>query len=153
MDSIHLGLLRKYHTLCTQLGMTNDEKHALLEGYGVESSRDLDHHDIIDLCARLSRQLEGRRGKQPSTDRLRKRCMAAIGGWLRMTGREESADYIKSIACRATGYEEFNRIPRQRLVNLAAAFANRQKDEAAAERIMKETRQPSFHSCAVCGEA
>ena len=32
MDEIHRGLLKKFHTLCSLLGMTDDEKRALLVG-------------------------------------------------------------------------------------------------------------------------
>ena len=35
---------------------------------------------------------------------------------------------IKSIACRATGYKEFNKIPKERLRNVAHAFNYKVKD-------------------------
>ena len=42
MDSIHRGLLKKFHTLCSVLGMSEEEKRSLIEAYGVDSSRDID---------------------------------------------------------------------------------------------------------------
>ena len=35
MDEIHRGLLKKFHTLCSVLGMSDDEKSSLIEAYGV----------------------------------------------------------------------------------------------------------------------
>lgn len=125
MDSIHKGILKKFHTLCTVLGLSYEEKHAIVESYGVESSRDMDTHDLLDVCAKLSCQL----GSQKNTlDHLRKRAMASIGAYLKSVGRESNANLIKAIACRATGYEEFNKIPRERLLNLIATFNNKVKD-------------------------
>ncbi|MBQ7389247.1 MAG: hypothetical protein IJW01_07750 [Paludibacteraceae bacterium] len=125
MDSIHKGILKKFHTLCTVLGLSYEEKHAIVESYGVESSRDMDTHDLLDVCAKLSCQL----GSQKNTlDHLRKRAMASIGSYLKSVGRESNANLIKAIACRATGYEEFNKIPRERLLNLIATFNNKLKD-------------------------
>lgn len=125
MDSIHKGILKKFHTLCTVLGLSYEEKHAIVESYGVESSRDMDTHDLLDVCAKLSCQL----GSQKNTlDHLRKRAMASIGAYLKSVGRESNANLIKAIACRATGYEEFNKIPRERLLNLIATFNNKLKD-------------------------
>ena len=139
MDTIHRTILRRYHTLCSHLGLSEEEKRAIAESYGVESSRDLDHHSLIDICAKLSDELERREGKT-SMDKLRKRAIAAIGGYLRSAGHEQNIDIIKSIACRATGYEDFNAIPRQRLVNVAATFAHKQQDFTRGKRIMMDLR-------------
>ena len=140
MDDIHRKILKKFHTLCGVCGMTRDEKMALVSSYGVESSADIDTHDLIDLCEKLSEQ-----AGQPSLDRLRKRTIAAIGGYLRLTGRSENLQLIQGIACRATGYEKFNQIPAERLRNLYSCFSNKQKDlkavEGLAESIMMQAMQ------------
>lgn len=115
MDSIHRGLLKKFHTLCTVLGMTADEKQTLIESYGVESSRDIDTHDLVDICGKLSKQASDSKHKE--CDKLRKQCMAAIGSWLKMCGRKSNATIIKAIACRAAKYDDFNKIPKERLRN------------------------------------
>ena len=44
MDQIHRGLLKKFHTLCSVLGLSEDQKSTLLQSWGVESSRDLSQH-------------------------------------------------------------------------------------------------------------
>ena len=139
MDDIHKKILKKFHTLCSVCGMTQDEKMALVESYGVESSADIDTHDLIDLCAKLSLQ-----AGQPDMDRLRKRAMAAIGGYLRLTGQHESPELIQGIACRATGYDRFNKIPAERLRNLYSCFSNKQKDIKAVEGLTNEMLQAAF---------
>ena len=137
MDAIHRDLLKKYHTLCTVLGMTDADKEATLAAYGVDSSRDLDTHDLIDLCAKLSGEANKKAGTD-DMDRLRKRVMAAIGNWLKSEGKFANSDIIKGIACRATGHSEFNKIPRERLRNLIGAFNNKVKDAEAVAELTKE---------------
>lgn len=127
MDKIHKGILKKFHTLCRVLGMTEDEKRTLVQSYGVDSSRDMDTHDLVDVCAILSEKANRKTGTD-DIDKLRKRVMAAIGKYLQMLGKESNASIIKGIACRATGYENFNKIPRERLRNLIGAFNNKVKD-------------------------
>lgn len=134
MDEIHRNILRKYHTLCGVLGLTDDEKHAIISSYGVESSRDMDTHDLINICAKLSEQANRKSG-HGETDKLRKRVMASIGAYLRATGRKGNATVIKGIACRASGYDDFNKIPKERLRNLYYAFNNKVKDTRNVESI------------------
>lgn len=133
MENIHKGLLKKFHTLCARLGLTGEEKRAIVDSYGVESSADIDTHDLIDICASLSKQLEGDRPDE--MDKLRKRVMAAIGGYLRKTQQRSNPEIIKGIACRATGYVRFNKIPAERLRNLYNAFLNKQKDIDAVDAL------------------
>ena len=133
MDKIHNGILKKFHALCGLLGLTVDEKKAIVAAHGVDSSADLDTHDLINICAALEKQLGG--DKEAEMDRLRKRAMAAIGGYLRKVNQASNATIIKGIACRSTGYATFNKIPAERLRNVYYAFLNKQKDIAAAERV------------------
>ena len=132
MDSIHKGVLKKFHTLCSVLGLSEDEKRAIVESYGVESSRDMDTHDLINVCAHLSEQANKKSG-DGELDKLRKRAMASIGSYLKSVGNAVNASVIKGIACRATGYESFNKIPRERLRNLIATFNNKVKDKEGVE--------------------
>lgn len=134
MDEIHRGLLKKYHTLCSVLGLSAEEKRAIAESYGVESSRDIDTHDLVNICAKLSEQANQKTGTG-DMDKLRKRVMASIGQYLRKSGRKSNASVIKAIACRATGHDDFNKIPRERLRNLIALFNNKVKDSEAVDKL------------------
>lgn len=134
MDQIHRGLLKKFHTLCSVLGLTDDQKKDILSSWGVESSRDLTQHQLIDICAKLSEQVNHKNGTA-SLDKLRKQVIAAIGGWLRETYQSQGISKIKGIACRATGYSDFNKIPRERLRNLIATFNNKTKDKKSVDAL------------------
>lgn len=142
MEQIHKGVLKKYHTLCAKLGMTEYEKRAIVASYGVSSSKEIDTHDLIDICASLSRQLGENKGDEMNT--LRKRAMASIGGYLRQINHESNAEIIKGIACRSTGYAEFNKIPAERLRNLYNTFRNKQKDMTAANAVAMEVIAQSY---------
>lgn len=128
MEQQHKWLLKKFHTLCSKLKLTPAEKKAIVLGCGVESSKDIDNHQLMDLCHKLEMQLIGDNGE---SNILRKRVMAAIGNWLKLEGRESNADIIKGIACRATGYDTFNKIPVERLRNIYNAFVKKSKDSKA----------------------
>lgn len=134
MDQIHRGLLKKYHTLCSVLGLDDEAKRAILASWSVESSRDLDQHQLIDICAKLSEQVNHKQGTA-SLEKLRKQVIAAIGGWLRETGQHSNISIIKGIAMRASGYSDFNKIPRERLRNLIATFNNKVKDARTVEAL------------------
>lgn len=125
-------------------GADGGGKRAIIESFGVESSADIDTHDLIDICASLSKQLEGDKGDE--MDKLRKRAMAAVGGYLRKIGRESNAEIIKGIACRATGYQSFNKIPAERLRNVYHAFRNKQKDIDSVERIAIEYLAQNYYT-------
>lgn len=152
MDVIHRGLLKKFHTLCSLRGMSAEEKRAVVASYGVESSRDIDTHDLVDLCAKLSAEVDG--GRSAELDKLRKRAMASIGGYLRLAGYSSSVGSIKGVACRATGYVSFNKIPAERLRNLIYAFNNKVKDMKGADASVRGTVSPVCFSMPVTvGEA
>ena len=141
MDKIHKDLVKKYHTLAGQLGMTTEERRALLAQYNVDSSVDLSQHQLVDVCACLSREIERRDGHQ-SMDALRKRLIAVVGKYLKACGKSDvTISYIKATACRAAGIREFNRIPRERLRSLYGAFMLKLKDIKRVEAMYKEARR------------
>ena len=141
MDQIQKGLIKKYHTLAGQLGMTTEERRALLAQYNVDSSRDLSQHQLIDVCACLARELDKRDGRD-SMDALRKRLIAVVGKYLKACGKSDvTISYIKATACRAAGIREFNRIPRERLRSLYGAFMLKLKDINRVEAMYKEARR------------
>lgn len=125
-------LLKKYHSLCYRLNMTADDKLALLSAYGVESSVDLTNGQLTEICDRLNDILNPEDAKR---DKMRKRVIAAIGGWLRLIGKEECVAYIKSVACRAAKTENFNHISLERLTTIYNMFLKRQKDAKAVNEV------------------
>jgi len=125
-------LLKKFHTLLGRVGAGSEGKEAILWSYQVDSSSDLSEAQLIEICNMLDMQLNPALAKM---DKLRKQAMASIGGWLRVAGRESNANIIKAIACRSTGYDNFNLIPAERLRNLYYNFRNKQNDKASVDAI------------------
>lgn len=133
MDKQQKWLLRQFHTLCGRLRLSAEEKAAIIEGYGVESSADINNEDLLNICRALECRLGGDALK---LDRLRKQVIASIGGWLRMQGKPENIAEIKAIACRATQHGSFNKIPAERLRNVYNAFLNKQKDSRTINELV-----------------
>lgn len=124
-EKLQKPLLRKFHTLCGNLGMSKEDKREMIEPYGVESSADLSVKDLIDLCTKLENISNP---KLVELDKCRKRLIAAVGGWLKALGKQNDIKMIKAVACRAAEREAFNDIPLERLRSLYAAFTDKQKD-------------------------
>ncbi len=126
-------LLKKFHTLCARLNMDADMKLALISGYGVESSKDLTNAELLELCDHLNEILNPEDAK---TDKMRKRVIAAIGGWLRMIGKgDEGINYIKGVACQAAKVDNFNKIPLERLTTIYNMFLRKQKDAKSVNEV------------------
>jgi len=131
----HSLLVKRYHTLAGKLGLTKEDKAAIMESYGVESSLDLSVKELNELCIALEKD---NTPKAPALDKLRKQVMASIGGWLRTVHQTSDADRIKAIACKATGHRRFNDIPAERLRNIYHTFLNKQKDFRSVNQITSE---------------
>ena len=92
-------LIKRFHTLIGKAGITAENKAIILAQYGVESSKDLDVKDLIEVCNALDFQANP---ELAQIDRWRKRLMAAVFGWLgKMGKREAKPELVKAIASRA----------------------------------------------------
>jgi hypothetical protein len=136
-------LIRKYHTLCTKLGLTEEERREMLYGnYGVESSKDLYIEELEHLCTVLDTEANTKEWLQKEA---RRRVFGAVGGWLDILyGFERSnarSEKIKAIACRQTGYKDFNKIPVERLNNVSHLFSKKQKDFKRGEILLETELQ------------
>lgn len=126
MDKEKNRYLKRFHTLLSKVDGDKDMlKETILYSFGVESSKELNAHELLEACAALEGELSPRTADY---DKWRKRLIAAIGGWLKAMNKESNIDLIKAIACRAAGVDNFNRIPIERLRSLYHAFTNKQKD-------------------------
>lgn len=129
------ALLRKFHALLTRVGVSQDEKRAMLSAYGVESSKDLNIYELTELCSKLDYLANPAASE---CDRWRKRVMAAVADYLRAMGREATPELIKGTVCRAAQIEKFNYIPADRLKSIYNAFKNRTKDLKTVKRMTGE---------------
>ncbi|MBV5327225.1 MAG: hypothetical protein JZU65_06225 [Chlorobium sp.] len=124
-DKQHSFLLKRFHILCTKAGMQLYEKQAMVGSYGHESSRDMTNAELMQACTVLERAIEPELVKM---EIWRKRVIGSVGGWMRLVGRGNNIDMIKAISCRASGFDDFNKIPIDRLVNIYNTFLKKQKD-------------------------
>jgi len=124
---------RMIHTLCRQAGISDEERKAMLQNnYDVDSTRHLNKTQAGELIRKLKVETTPTKAEE-NLNIWRKRLMASIGAMLRLLNNEkptpaENITFIKSIACRAGGYQHFNAIPPKRLQSLYNAFNNSQKD-------------------------
>jgi hypothetical protein len=122
------ALVRQYHTVCSVCGLGAEEKDAILSGYGVESSNDLTESQLNEVINKLQ--------KEP--DQWRKRCMAAVGAWLRSINRTDGGEVVKAIAARAAGYEHFNAIPISRLRDVYYEFSRKAKTAKSSQEVQAD---------------
>lgn len=114
-------LIKLHHTLASKLGMREDERRSMLASWGANSSSELSVDDLQEVCNAMKQKLNDK------NDKWRKRVMASIFAYMRMTGRKVDSDYVKAIACRSAGnYESFNRIPPGKLQTVYYAFQDKQ---------------------------
>lgn len=138
----HSHLLKRFHTLCTKAQISVDEKYTIVGSYGHESSRDMTNSELVSACSFLENQIYPDIEKM---DHCRKRVLASIGGWLRLTGRGNNTEMAKAIAVRASGYAKFNDIPMGSLVSLYNAFLKKQKDWNKVGKVVNEDLEKLTH--------
>ena len=117
--------IKRFKSLLNVGKIDRNAELAMLSAYGVESCKDMNVYELIELCARVELLVNPDLAK---LDKLRKRLIATINGWLENTGRGGmTLEYIKTIACRAAEVNEFNRIGESALNSVIGEFARKQK--------------------------
>lgn len=136
MQKVKAKLFRKFHAVCSEMKLSDMEKHAIVESYGHESSKDMDEKELIDAITTLLSQ------KNAEADTWRKRVIAVIGAFLRRNGYPENINNIKAIAVRASdGYDNFNKIPLSQLRALYSEFLRKNKTTIKVEKVTNEMEQ------------
>ena len=133
-DNLQSALLKKFHTKCTKAGISADEKYIMIGAFGHDSSRDMSVQDLIKACDLLDAKLNPQLAEM---DKLRKQVIASIGGWRRLLSQTNDIDKIKGTACRASGFSEFNKIPKTELIAVYHTFLKMQKTFKGAEGTVK----------------
>lgn len=140
MDDLHKQVLKKFHTLCGLNGLTSDDKLAIVASYGVESSADMQTHDLIDVCGALQKQLDQRTGaadKADTIDKLRKRCLKALCAYIDAKGitADSRIEYAKQMACRSAKKDNFNRLTAAELRAVIGYFNKERETLESAEKV------------------
>ncbi|WP_279172881.1 hypothetical protein [Tannerella forsythia] len=119
------GLIKKFHVLLNQAKIDETGKRDILAAYGVRSTLDLSCAQLIEICNKITTVANPALAE---ADKWRKRVIKSIFAYCEVIGRDTDMAEVKRIACRAAGYNDFNRIPVARLSNLYNAFKNKVKD-------------------------
>jgi len=143
MDKTKTGLIKRFHTLLGKLNMDNEQKLEILAQYGVESSKDMNTYELLELCNRLDKQTNP---KLQELDNARKRLLASIFSWRKAMGCSANINEVKAIACRAADADDFNKISVERLKSLYYAFGKKVKD------LEKATTQKFITTKLMCNE-
>lgn len=134
INELHARILRKFHTLCTLTAKSPDQKRAMVEGCGVESSSEISTHELLQLCGALQKELDGNRSHE--MDALRKRCLKCLCTYIdtRALSCDNKLGYAKRIACRATGRDRFNQLTATELRGVIGGFNHERKAFEGAGR-------------------
>lgn len=135
MEKQKKGLIKKFHTLLNKGKINEEGKREILAAYGVASSLDLSCAELIDVCNKIS--IAGS-PELAEADKWRKRVLRSIFAYCESVRRETTMTEVKAIACRAAGYKDFNRIPKERLISVYNAFKNKVKDIKKVSSIAAE---------------
>lgn len=122
-------LIRRFHIALNHGGMMK-QKPAILQSFGVESTKEL-------ADAELQQVIDSVTGEG---DKWRKRVIAAIFGYCRTANLDYTIHGVKAIACRATGFPDFNRIPTSRLRDLYFEFVRKNKTSSGVAGFKDEVK-------------
>ena len=136
MEKQKKQLVKKFHTLLGKAHLDDDAKREILAQYGVTTSLDLDCKDLMEICDKMYSKVYSI--NNDAIGRQRRRLFAAGCRWLRESGRIESTDMVKAIACRAAKKKHFSEIPLEQLRNITYMFNNKTRDQQAVNIVVSE---------------
>lgn len=126
IDISEKHLRTQLHAIKARLRMSDDEYRAMLHvTYKVESSTELNAHQLIDLIHTLQQHLP----QDSELEKARRRCAASIMAWFRATGYQpkDMTAAIRATACRAAEVDNWFRIGKEKLTAIGAAFSKKAK--------------------------
>ncbi len=127
-EALRKRLIAKLHVLKGKSGMTTSEYQGILGSFGASSSGELNIDQLKEAVSLLEKRATATPSAQPVEDLWRKRVIAAIHEYFRLTNRAVTMDMVKAVACRAAGnHDKFNSIPIDRLRAVYNSFTNQCK--------------------------
>ena len=143
-------LLKKFHVLLGKVCGGQDRKEAILQSYGVESSRDLSVNELSEICDMLTKEANP---KMKEIDTWRKRVIAAISAYHKTREvdifqknneecttyeKEQRIRYVKGTAKKASGGKDFNEIPLGQLQEIYSGFIKKRKYANMVDRMVDD---------------
>lgn len=119
------SLIKRQHTICSGLGISDEERKAMLESnYGVSSSKDLHIDELKQFCDSLE-------GKQvDELDQARKRVIKIIFVYTNFLGYSYTMDEVKNFARKSAKAKYFNSIPLKKLKQMYRIFGDLHKKKS-----------------------
>lgn len=138
-----------FYALLHKMGLSADDRRDFLADYtnGLYDSLSELHNNAPNFYYQMLRDMQNNINaqKQSVSDVWRKRVMASIGGYYKQIGKQCNSEYIKATACKATGYNNFNKIPVSRLQNIYNTYLNKQDDfKRMNKNMQKELAETVF---------
>lgn len=141
-------LIREYHVLLNKLGITPEGKEAIMAGYGVTSSKEMNVVQLSQLCAVLRKKLPAHSTTHVYTEAeiaqtWRRRCTVAIGKALAAKGyirpdnwQADDWNKIDAVLRRACGCGD-RRPTASEMRRVYGEFLRQAKTAEAVAEIMK----------------
>lgn len=132
------------HRMKAIAAMSDEDYRAMLASYGVEHSTELSDAQLSDLRGRMHQLTDAENAVRLhawSDDTLRKanvwrkRVYAVIGSWLTASGYQNTAQAIRTVACRAAHRKRFANITPSELKQIYHSW---KKKEATIKGVMAE---------------
>lgn len=139
---------RKLHFLCSRLGIDREILKTMVWNYTSQRtthSKEMYKHECQSLIDFLSETANPNRERRTAAgradvmtiDRKRKGVIKAIYAYLESTGMQPSMEYVKAIACRAAGKDDFNKISPAELGRIYAEFCKKRHVAEVKRSIVK----------------
>lgn len=136
IDKEKTRYIRRFKTLLNEGRIDRNAELAMLSAYGVESCKDMNVYELIELCQKVELMIDPELARM---DKLRKNALASISGYLELMGRQTTSwEYKKAIACRSAKVENFNRITEGALHDIIGEFNRKQRVRKSAREIKDE---------------
>lgn len=130
-----MATLKQLMTILSIQKISDDERAQLVCSWTkgrTTSARELTPSELGEIVKKLQES------DRETDDAWRKRVMAAIFGFLNKMNKDATPELVKGIACRAAKTNDFNKIPKHRLVSLYNTFINMQKDLEFGKRMVRD---------------
>lgn len=129
---------RKLHYLCKTLGINKDMLEGMVLDYTngrTMHSRQMYKEECAEMLNFLDRTLNPKSERRTGAgkadfvtlDRKRKGVIKAIFAYLEQQGMQPTMEYVKAIACRAAGKDDFNKLSPAELSRIYAEFCKKQR--------------------------
>ena len=129
---------RKLHYLCSRLGIDKETLQTMVWNYTAQRttrSKEMYKHECQSLIDFLSETANPNRERRTAAgradvmtiDRKRKGVIKAIFAHLEQQGMQPTMEYVKAIACRAAGKDDFNKLSPAELSRIYAEFCKKQR--------------------------